>query len=116
MAYALPTIYSPKTFKNIERLLFMKMLKKEEWIVLAVFLLFASLFVYFNQGDLAGITGMATSDASFDVVLTKTKLNVGEQLPGYLNITFSGLVDPATNIKVSIPLGGRPVLLTTQLS
>lgn len=76
------------------------MLKKEEWIILAVFLLFASLFIYFNQEGLVGITGMAVSDASFDVVLTKTKLNAGEQLLGYLNITFSNPVDSSTKVKV----------------
>ncbi|MDP2907109.1 MAG: hypothetical protein Q8O03_04165 [Nanoarchaeota archaeon] len=79
------------------------MLKKEEWIVLAVFLLFAFLFVQFNHEVSANITGLVvgnSSEPSFEVLLERTQMNSGDLLKGSVNLTFAGPFSPSTVLKV----------------
>jgi hypothetical protein len=79
------------------------MLKKEEWIVLAVFLLFAFLFIQFNHEVSANITGLVvgnSSEPSFEVLLERTQMNSGDLLKGIVNLTFAGPFSPSTVLKV----------------
>jgi len=79
------------------------MLKKEEWVVFAVFLLFAFLFVQFNPGGLINITGFTTgnlTDPSFEVLLETDKVSSGGLLKGNVNLTFAGPFDHSTVLKV----------------
>jgi len=84
------------------------MLKKEELIVLGIFLLLASLAIYSNEEGLLNITGMATdnstdgdaTESSFDVILTKTELRSGEDLQGYIDLTLAEPIDVSTTIKL----------------
>ncbi len=90
------------------------MLKKEEWIVFAVFLLFAFLFVQFNHEGLASITGFVVgnySEPSFSMVLEKDQLASGGQLKGFLNITFVGFFDPSTVLKIEFDSASSQIVL-----
>ena len=73
------------------------MLKKNNLVILVSSLLFISLFVYFAQGSLTGITGLAVQD--FEVSLTNKEVRVGEDLNGMLILNFTEPFSPTTKVK-----------------
>lgn len=92
------------------------MLKKEEWIVFAVFLLFAFLFIQFNNGGMVNITGFAvangnSSEPSFEVLLDNTKMSSGDLLKGSVNLTFAGPFIPSTVLKIDFNGASSQIVL-----
>ncbi|MBL7100800.1 MAG: hypothetical protein ISS23_02480 [Nanoarchaeota archaeon] len=86
------------------------MLKKEKWIILGILLFFASLFIYFNQESLTGITGFST--ISFDVIPAKTEVRTGEKILGEVVLNFTQPFDPITKIQAEFNSVTKQKILT----